>query len=157
MKKVVWGLAPMPSPGHHPGPPGELAAPLRPQLQLFLALPKNQCAHTFSVLPPACAPVYGWSVWRSPTVSLHCHFLALSLVCVHTTQLHLKICIFYMLPNEQLHQLNHGAIGNSVHQVINPLPPSKTPPPLPCQALLKSANCPSPPFQVISPFYNGFS
>ena len=41
-----------------------------------------------------CTPVSGWSVQRSPTVYLHCHFLAHSLVCVHTTWLHLKIHIF---------------------------------------------------------------
>ena len=32
-----------------------------------------------------------------------------------------------------------------------PLPLSKTPPPLSCQAPLKSTNCPSPPFQTIPP------
>ena len=58
-----------------------------------------------------CAPVSGRSVQISPTVSLHFHFLALSLACAHTTWLHLKICIFYTLPNEQLHQLCHVAIG----------------------------------------------
>ena len=49
------------------------------------------------------APVCSRSVQRSPTVSLHCHFLAIPLVCVHTTWLHLKIRIFYKLPNEQLY------------------------------------------------------
>ena len=60
-----------------------------------------------------CAPVCDRSVQRSPTVSLHCHFLAFSLVPVHTTCLHLKIRIFYTLPNEQLHQPYHVAIGGT--------------------------------------------
>ena len=60
-----------------------------------------------------CAPVCGRSVQRSPTVSLHCHFPALSLVCAHTTWLYLKIHIFYILPNEQLHQVYHVVIGST--------------------------------------------
>ena len=36
-------------------------------------------------------------------------------------------------------------------------PPSKTPPPLSCQAPLKLVNCPSPPFSAIPTFYIGFS
>ena len=59
-----------------------------------------------------CAPVCGQSIQRSRTVSLHCHFLAVSLVCVHSTWLHLKIYIFYTLPNEKLNQFYHVAIGS---------------------------------------------
>ena len=54
-----------------------------------------------------CAPVCSHPVKRSPTVSLHRHFVALSGVylCFHTTWQHLKICMFDTLPSEQLHQL----------------------------------------------------
>ena len=45
----------------------------------------------------------------------------------------------------------------SVHWGVNPPPHSKTPPPLSCQAPLKSANCPSPPFLGNLPLSIGFS
>ena len=53
------------------------------------------------------------SVCTEKSHSLHCHFLALSPVCFYTTWLHLKIRIFYTLPNKQLHQLYHIVIGGT--------------------------------------------
>ena len=53
------------------------------------------------------------SVCTEKSHSLHCHFLAFSPVCFYTTWLHLKIRIFYSLPNKQLHQLYHIVIGGT--------------------------------------------
>ena len=55
------------------------------------------CSFSFTVLPNRYVASV---VWHSP-VCMCC------LVCVHTTWLHLKILIFYTLPNEQLHHLYH--------------------------------------------------
>ena len=52
-----------------------------------------------------CAPVYDQSLQRRPTVSLHCHFLALYFVVVHTTLPQLQIHIFCTSPNEEPHRL----------------------------------------------------
>ena len=54
MKKVVWGLAPMPSPGHHPGPPRELAAPLRPPAAIVFGFASESSKFkSFSSLTPS--------------------------------------------------------------------------------------------------------
>ena len=45
-------FAPIPSPGHHPGPPGKLTAPPRHPAAIFFGFAKNRCAHIFSVLSP---------------------------------------------------------------------------------------------------------
>ena len=89
-----------------------------PQLLCVMDMSHQLCGFLLSVCQQlrclvCCAPVSGWSVQRSPTVSLHCHFLAHSLVCVHTTWLHVKIHVFYTLPNKQFHQLYHVGIGGT--------------------------------------------
>ena len=50
--KLFGGFAPTLSPGHHPGPPGELIAPPRHPAAIVFDFAKNRCPHIFSVLSP---------------------------------------------------------------------------------------------------------
>ena len=52
-KKLFGGFVPILSPGYHSGSPGGLQLPLHPPAAIAFGFAKNQCAHIFSVLPPA--------------------------------------------------------------------------------------------------------
>ena len=55
-----------------------------------------------------------WFVYiEKPYNILHCHFQALSLVCIHTTWFQLKICIFFTSPSKQPHQFYHATTGST--------------------------------------------